>query len=81
MKIVTSWKYADLRTLFTIWEINLLLHWLWHVIVELLLLLLLTIIYSEPKQKHLAQKHVTEESLVVINFEQICLEVSFTKRQ
>jgi len=34
--------------------------------------------------KQLAQKRVTEESLVVINFEQVyrglCLEVSFTKR-
>jgi len=32
------------------------------------------------KQKHLPQKRMTEESLVVINFEQVCLEFSFTKR-
>ena len=28
-------------------------------------------------KKNLAQKRLTEESLVVINLEQICLEVSF----
>jgi len=32
------------------------------------------------RPKHLAQKRVTEVSLVAINFEQVCLEVSFTKQ-
>jgi len=31
-------------------------------------------------KEHLAQKRVTEDRLVVINFEQACLKVSFTKR-
>ena len=31
-------------------------------------------------EKHLAQKRVTVESIVVLSFDQVCLEVSFTKR-
>ena len=45
----------------------LLLCCLWHVFLKFLLLLLL----ARLNKKHFAQKHIPEESLVVINLEQV----------
>jgi len=38
------------------------------------------VVIAHLNKEHLAQKRVTAESLVLINLEEICLEVSFKER-
>ena len=59
----------------------LLLRCFWHAFLEIFIIIAIKLSFLVClDKKHLAQKRVIEESLVVINFEQVRLEVSFTKQ-